>query len=87
MNLQSLRHRGSLVLSPSDDFCDRHRRHQILLQRRQHGIGADLHFRVAGMIVAAGESQAGDGGKESGEAQLGRTCDSGGKHHNYPPIR
>jgi hypothetical protein len=68
MDLQSLRYRGSFV-PPSDDFCDRHRRHQILLQRRQHGTGADLHFRVAGMIVTTGESEAGDGGKERGETR------------------
>ncbi|MEH2470717.1 hypothetical protein V1284_002161 [Nitrobacteraceae bacterium AZCC 2299] len=68
MDLQSLRHRRSF-LSPSDDFCDPHRRHQILLQRGQYGIGADLHFRVAGMIVTAGQPQAGDGDKEGGDTR------------------
>jgi hypothetical protein len=68
MDLQSLRYRRSL-LSPSDDFCDTHRRHQILLNCGQHGIGADLHFWVAGVIVTAGESQACDGGQQNGETR------------------
>src|SRR5437899_3339590 len=87
MNLQSLRHGGSF-LAPSYDLCDAHRRHQILLQRGQLGIGADLHFRVAGMIITAGESEAGDGDKESGETrQLRRTCILEGVHHDYAPNR
>src|SRR5213079_382446 len=75
-------------LAPSYDLCDAHRRHQILLQRGQHGIGADLHFRIAGMIVTAGQSEAGDGDKESGETQqLRRTYILEGVHHGYAPNR
>ena len=69
MDLQSMRHRGSFIRSPSDGFRNRHRRQQILLQRGQHRVGADLHFGVAGMIVTTGESQAGDGDNESSEAR------------------
>jgi hypothetical protein len=68
MDLQSLHYRRS-VPSPSDDFCDPHRWHQILLHRGQNGICADLHFRIAGMIVTAGESQAGDGDEDSGKTR------------------
>ena len=85
MNLQSLRHGGSF-LAPSYDLCDAHRRHQILLQRGQLGIGADLHFRVASMIVTAGESEAGD--KKSGETrQFGRTCVLEDVHLDHTPNR
>src|SRR4051812_48979711 len=88
MDLQSLGCRGSFIASPSDGFCDPHRRHQILLNRRQYGIGADLHFRVAGMIIAAGQSKAGDGDNESGEMrQLRRTYILGGVHHDHTPNR
>src|SRR2546429_8835548 len=83
MHPQALRHGGSF-LAPSYDLCDAHRRHQILLQCGQLGIGADLHFRIAGMIVTAGESEAGD--KESGEMrQLRRACIFEGLHHDYTP--
>ena len=75
MDLQSLRDRRGFVFAPSDDFGDPHRRHQILLQCGQHGIGADLDLGVAAMIVTAGQSQPGDGDKESGETrQLCRAC-------------
>jgi hypothetical protein len=67
MDLQSLRYRGSFILSPSDDFCDLHRRHQILLDFGQHRIRADLQFRVAGMVVTTSEAQAGNGDTEKGE--------------------
>jgi hypothetical protein len=68
MDLQSLRHRRSVV-SPPDDFRDPNRRYQILLQLGQHGIGADLPFWVAAIFITAGESQAGDGDKKSGETR------------------
>src|SRR5439155_22200823 len=85
MNLQPLRHGGSFLV-PSYDLCDAHRRHQILLQRGQHGIGADLHFRIAGMIVTAGESESGD--KKSGKTrQFGRTCVLEDVHLNHTPNR
>jgi hypothetical protein len=65
MDLQSLRHRGRFVLAPAGDSCDPYRRHQILLQRGQYRVGADLDFRVATAIVTAGESD--DSDKENGE--------------------
>src|ERR1700736_1569262 len=88
MDLQSPRHLWSFA-TPSDHFCDPNRRHQILLQLGQHGIGADLRSRVAAIIVAAGECQDGDGGRESGETarQLCRTGILEGVHHDYAPTR
>ena len=67
MDLQSLRHRGSFILSPSDRLCDPYRRHQILLELGQHGICADLHSRVAAIVVAAGERKRSDGDREKSE--------------------
>src|ERR1700722_17299312 len=67
VDLQSLRHRGIFSLFPSDGFCNPYRRHEVLLQRGQHGIGADLSRRVAGAIVTTGEPQASDSEKQDGE--------------------
>src|ERR1700739_1789880 len=87
MDLQSLRHRRSLLF-PSDDSRDPDRRYQILLQRGQRGIGTDFLPRVAALIIAASESEAGDGDKESGETrQFGRTGILEDVHHDYSPNR
>ena len=67
LDLQSLRHGGSFVFSPSDRLCDSYRRHQILLQLGQHGMGADLHSRVAAVIVAASECKRSDSDREKSE--------------------
>jgi hypothetical protein len=40
-----------------------------LLYLGQHGIGTDLQFRVGGIIITTGESQAGDCDKEYSEAR------------------
>src|SRR5207302_8454121 len=80
-NLKPLRYCGSCIISPSHGFRDTHRRHQILLQRRHYGIGADLHFWVARMIITACKSQACDG-NESGEMrQLRRSSNLGCARH------
>src|ERR1700754_3035666 len=85
MDLQSLRHGGSSI-SPCGDSRDLYRRHQILLQRRQRGIGTDFFPRVAALIITTGKSEAGD--KERGETrQSGRTCILEGMHHDYAPNR
>ena len=69
MDLQSLRHCRSFVFTPSDGFRDPDRRHQILLQGGQRWIGTDLARRITAIIVAAGERQQGDRGKEDGRAR------------------
>ena len=87
MDLQSLRHPRSFR-SPCDNFCDLYRRYQILLQRGQWGIGADLIPRVAAIIIAAGESQPGDGDKEKGERRpLHRMRNFESVHHVLTPTR
>ena len=69
MDLQSLRHRRSFI-APCGDSRDLYRRYQILLQRGQRRIGTDFFPRVAALIITAGESEAGDGDKESGKTAV-----------------
>ena len=67
---------------PSDGFCNPYRRHEVLLQRGQHRIGADLSRRVAGVIVTTGEPQARDSKKQNGETfWVRQTCNFERAHH------
>ncbi len=60
IDLQAVRHLGLLALLPSDHGGDVHRRHQILLERRQVRTPTDLCFRVrCRLLAAACEAQPG----------------------------
>ncbi len=57
LGLQALRNGRRLVLLPADDARNVHRRQQILLDVRQHGVGADLRLGIAAAVIAAGKTQ------------------------------
>src|SRR5262245_59797102 len=87
MDLHSVRHRRSF-LSPLNDFRNLYRRYQILLQRRQRGIGSDLISRIAALIVTAGKTQPGDRNKEKGHAgPLHRLSNFDMADHVLAPMR
>ena len=85
LDLQSVRHRRRLC-SPWNDFRDSDGRDQVLLQRRQHGIGADLHLGIAAVVIAACQSQPGD--DDDGQARQRRgLCNLEDTHHWSAPSR
>ena len=88
MDLQSLRDPGVSSLPHPTTFATRIGGIKYCCIAGSTGLAPICIFGIAGMIVTAGQSQAGNSGKQRGETrQLRRACNLEGAHRDYPPKR